>query len=255
MLLFIDTATLAMPARASKAVVGRALVGLADAVGPHLAAVELVFMGGADAGAAVAAIAKSVTQVADRVVGCLADHPPPTPLGCYERIRYRLFLQSPVRIPTWLAILPDAASWPEDQAGRLILCPEPVASAVSQTAIRTRLAQYYWAELWWGSGPPPDKVRRAQAHGLMVAWSVPRKRWPELLGSTAADFESRLGLLLAIHAGAQLVPARRTRYDHWVHLPSAGLDMRRPLEVMTGDGVRGIRRVHDYIWLNGTAGP
>lgn len=247
MLLFVDIATLCRPARPARVELHTGAAALCEVLGPYLGLVQLVLMGGRDEGRGAAQVLRTLPQLSDRVLGSLGDAPPPRALSRYDRIRYWAHVRGSARPPTWLAIRMQAQAWPAEHGTRLIACPVRMPADAARLAVRARLANYYWAELWWGRGPPPDATRRWQAHGLMVAWSVARRRWPRLLGETRAEFERRLDLLLAIHAGARILGEPR-RAEHWIHLPTAALGMRRPIEVIEAEGLDGIRRVHQTIW-------
>lgn len=188
------------------------------------------------------------STAAERVVGNLWDDPPPCPLGRYDHIVYWLTRRHVWRLPSWLSVQRVADTWPEDRASQLLVCPEPLESETTHKMILAALQRHYWIDLWWGEGPAPDPALRRRAHALMVAWSIPRRNWPRILGHSAREFEERLELLLVVHAGAQ----RHVRADkwkpHWVHLPWAALGMRRPIELITSEGLDGVHAVHRHVW-------
>jgi hypothetical protein len=183
-----------------------------------------------------------------QLVGNLWDDVPPAPLPRYEHINYWLTRRHVWRLPSWFAVLPDDHGWPADQQGKLVRVADPPDWAATSQALRARLGRYYWTELWWGDGPPPDAAARWRAHALMVAWSLPRRRWQRVLGQTTPEFEARLDLLLKIHAGAQRYVRAGIWYPHWVHLPRAGLGMHRPIELMEVSGLQGIEHVLAHVW-------
>lgn len=188
-------------------------------------------------------------DAAPRVIGSLWDDPPRCRLTPYEHILYWLTLRHVWRLPSWLALSANADNWPTEQATRLIPVVGSLATPATQQALRAALERYYWADFWWGEAPAPDQESRRRAHALMVAWSVPRRSWPKILGTTASDFKEMLWLLLQVNAVAEWHVRGGRWFPHWVHLPLAALGMRRPIELIQSEGPDGARQVLDYVWL------
>lgn len=187
-------------------------------------------------------------QSPESIVGTLWDAPPPVALGRYDHIMYWLTRRHVWRLPIWLALQSPGIEWPEARRDRVIPIGAALDAEATQQALRAALERYYWADLWWGDGPAPKATSRQLAHSLMVAWSIPRRRWPTFLGNTATEFEQRLELLLDLHAGAERHVRAGAWRPHWVHLPHAALEMRRPIELIADRGVDGLRRVHEFVW-------
>jgi len=222
------------------------------ALGRHLELVEVVLASPTTRASSLAKLRAGLpATLASRITGELWDVPPSSALGRYDHILYWLTRRHVWRLPTWLAVQSAAIEWPEQHQNRRVLVADSIASAATHAALRSALERYYSADLWWGEGVPPDAASRARAHSLMVAWSVPRRRWPEILGRSAREFEERLELLLATHAAAQRHVRAELWLPHWVQLPKAELDMRRPLEVIATEGLEGVRRVLDLVWARG----
>lgn len=182
------------------------------------------------------------------IEGALWDDVPPAALARYDHIIYWLTRRHVWRLPSWLAVQADEDGWPSDHKDALVLVNPGLESAESTRVLRTELERYYWWDLWWGRGPPPDATLLRRAHALMVAWSVARSRWPVVLGTTASEDELRLEPLLTVHAGAQHRVRAGEWFPHWVHLPSAGLQMHRPIELIETQGLDGIRLVLEHVW-------
>lgn len=188
--------------------------------------------------------------LAQRVTANLWDETPPRELSQYDHIRYwlaRRYIPSP---PPWLAIGHDVTDWPLDQRRNLIDCSETIHAARTQEAVRAAFRRYNWSELWWGEGRAPSLELRNQARSLMSMWSVPRAKWPQLLGTRCDDFEARLDLLLTIRAGVRVREDAEKWLPHWVHLPQRELGLRRPIDVMAED-IQGIERVLQFVWQKG----
>lgn len=225
------------------------LHGLLTSLGPYTELVTVVVTSPWTAGRSLMDLrALLAPQRPETIAGTLWDDPPPRVLSRYDHIVYWLTRRHVMRLPTWLALQTDVADWPDERSDRLIHCVEPLDSLATQRALRSRLERYYWADLWWGGEPGPDSPSRWRAHALMVAWSIPRRQWPEILGQTAAEFEQRLDLLLTVHAGAQHHVRAGTWFPHWVHLTRRALGMQRPIELIATNGVAGIQRVLDLVW-------
>lgn len=247
MILFLDAVA---PDRFSPGVdLLKGLDALVASLGPYRDLVEIVV---ASPGAELRSLAELRAgldaDTAPRVVGNLWDEPPPCRLALYEHILYWLTLRHVWRLPSWLALSANAGDWPADRATQLIPLAEPLAGPANQRALRAALERYYWADLWWGEGPAPDPESRRRAHALMVAWSLPRRSWPKILGNTASDFEEMLGILLAVNAAAQRHVRAGHWFPHWVHVPSSALGMRRPTELIESEGLQGARQVLDHVW-------
>lgn len=187
-------------------------------------------------------------DTAPRVIGSLWDDPPRCRLTLYEHILYWLTLRHVWRLPSWLALSASADNWPTERATQLVPIVESLAAPANQRALQAALERYYWADLWWGEEPAPDQESRRRAHALMVAWSIPRRSWPSILGTTASKFEEMLGLLLQVNAVAQWHVRGGRWFPHWVHLPLAALGMRRPIELIQSEGPDGARQVLDHVW-------
>lgn len=226
---------------------------LATALGPYLRLVQVVLMG--DTSGQVMRQrpgAGSASDLVARLIGHLDDEIPPLPLSRYDRIRYWLARRYVFRPPPWCAIQADDVGWPSGSTGRLVLCAPSLADTATQASVRAHLDRYYWMDLWWGGEPAPQTARLRQAHALMVRWSVPRRLWPSLLGTDADEFEQRVDLLLTIHAGTQVLEHAGPKHEHWVHLPSAALEMRRPIEIIASEGVPGLERIRQAVWTPGS---
>jgi hypothetical protein len=231
---------------APNAEVGRALV---DSFGDCLPHIDFVVGAPSATGCTANELrAQLPTAIAARLVGSIWDRPPPRPLGAFELIQYWL-ARAYVRMPAaWLAIGHELQGWPAQERRRLIALSDPIDPRHFRAAVQEVLSRYEWSELWWGSGAAPSIADRRRLQSLMCIWSVPTRHWPVLMGNTRAEFRERLDLLLTIHAGVSLRSATEHWWPHWVQLPQAELDMRRPLKVMMDEGVDGIRRVCDLVW-------
>ncbi|TWI06387.1 hypothetical protein [Aerolutibacter ruishenii] len=249
MLLFVDLDSTGEPGEAGREGASARLRTLLEGLGPYAELVEVVVSSPwARAHRLEDLWAAHGLDLPTQVVGNLWDDVPPLSLSRYEHIIYWLTRRHVWRLPSWLAVLPSEEEWPADQHRRLIQWSDSRDAAATSHALRAQLERYYWADLWWGDGPPPDAAARWRAHALMVAWSLPRRRWPHVLGHTTPEFEVRLDLLLKVHAGAQRYVRAGVWYPHWVHLPRAELGRRRPIELIEASGVQGIEQVLAYVW-------
>lgn len=249
MLLFVDLDSTGGPVEAGREGASARLRTLLEGLGPYAELVEVVLSSPWVHGCGLEDLrAELGLDLPAEIVGNLRDDVPPLTLSRYEHIIYWLTRRHVWRLPSWLAVLPGDGEWPPDQHGRLVTWSDPRDTAATSQALRARLERYYWADLWWGDGPPPDAAARWRAHALMVAWSLPRRRWRHVLGHTTKEFEARLDLLLKVYAGAQRYVRAGRWYPHWVHLPRAELGMRRPIELIESLGVEGIERVLAHVW-------
>lgn len=249
MLLFVDLDSTGEPGEAGPEGASARLRTLLEGLGPYAERVEVVLCSPWARGQQLADLRAALgLESPTEIVGNLWDDVPPLALSRYEHIVYWLTRRHVWRLPSWLAVLPGDGEWPPDQQNRLIPWSDPDDTAATSQALRARLERYYLADLWWGDGPPPDAGSRWRAHALMVAWSLPRRRWQHVLGHTTPEFEARLDLLLKVHAGAQRYVRAGVWYPHWVHLPKAELRMRRPIELIEALGVEGIEQVLAYVW-------
>lgn len=247
MILFLDAASLGRPPPGDDLLEG--LDALVASLGPYRDLVEIVVASPGAEGLSLVELRASLdADTAPRVVGNLWDEPPPCRLTLYEQILYWLTLRHVWRLPSWLALSANVGDWPADRATQLIPIAGSLAAPANHQALRAALERYYWADLWWGEGPAPDPESRRRAHALMVAWSLPRRSWPRILGTTAKDFDEMLGILLAVNAAAQRHVRAGRWFSHWVHLPFAALGMRRPTELIESEGLQGARRVLDHVW-------
>ncbi|MFC0679441.1 hypothetical protein ACFFGH_16515 [Lysobacter korlensis] len=249
MILFVDDGRVRRKARSRNPDAVTELEVLLDSLGPYRDLVEVIVAAPWATGRTLAQLrADLAPHQPDRISGNLWDDPPPCALSRYDHINYWLTRRHVWPLPTWLALAPEPDDWPAERRDRFVGCVGGIGSEGNQRELRARLERYYWADLWWGEGPAPDVALRSQAHALMVAWSIPRRRWPEFLGRTAHELEQRLELLLKVHAAAQRHVGAGVWYAHWVHLPRAALDMRRPVEVIATEGLAGIGRVLKHVW-------
>ena len=177
----------------------------------------------------------------------------PRPLGPCEHEHYWLARTYVARTPSWLALVDDVAPWPEDARRHLVEVAGPLDGPPPRRALVEAIERYDWSELWWGEDPAPALADRRRLASLMCAWSVPRTAWSALMGTTRAVFEERLDLLLTICAGAARRAITEHWRPHWVHLPRAKLGMRRPIELMSAQGLDAMRRVRDLVWVDCSA--
>jgi hypothetical protein len=254
MILFVDTdIPLARADRNRKAAPGR-LDALLEDLGPYREAVQIVLTSPSLKRCPLAQLRTDFSGAgARRIEGALWHDIPPTALGRYDHIIYWLTRRHVWRLPSWLALQPDGEDWPDSRTGLLVLADPARAPAAAAQTLRGALDRHYGCDLWWGSGAAPEDAVLWRARALMVAWSVARSRWPAVLGSTASEVELRLEALLTIHAGAQPRVRAGEWFPHWVHLPQAGLRMRRPIEVFQTPGLEGIRQVVEHVWRPGSA--
>lgn len=242
LLVFLSSDLLVAP----DAELGRAFV---DSFGDCLPHIDFVMAAPSIAGRTINELrAQMPTAIAARVVGSIWDHSPPRPLGGFELIQYwlaRVYVRMP---PAWLAIGDERQEWPEQERRRLIALTDPMHPTHFQAAVQAVLNRYEWSELWWGSGAAPSLADRHRLQSLMCIWCVPKRQWPVLMGDTRETFQERLDLLLTIYAGVLLRSATEHWWPHWVQLPKAELEMRRPMQVMMDEGVYGMRRVCDLVW-------
>lgn len=247
MILFLDAVSLQEPSPGVNPLEG--LDALIASLGPYRDLVEIVVASPSAERLSLAELRVSLdADTALRVVGNLWDEPPPCRLTLYEHILYWLTLRHVWRLPSWLVLSANVGDWPTERATHLIPVVGSLAAPANQRAVRAALERYYWADLWWGEGTAPDPESRRRAHALMVIWSLPRRSWPRILGTTASSFEEMLEILLAVNAAAQRHVRAGHWFPHWVHLPLAALGMRRPIELIESEGLDGARRVLDHVW-------
>lgn len=159
------------------------------------------------------------------IVGTLWDAPPSLALGRYDHIMYWLTRRHVWCLPTWLALQSPDVPWPEERRDRLI-SSGALDAEVTQQALRAALERYYWADLWWGDGPAPKASSRQLARSLMVARSIPRRRWPRLLGRTATEFENGSTCCWTWTQSATCAPARGVPTGYTSRRPRSRCDDR-----------------------------
>lgn len=249
MILFVDTDSPSAGATANRDAAPQRLRSLLAGLGPYAGPVEVVLSSHWTADCSCDELQAAFSGPdAPPVQGMLCEDMPPLSLSRYDHILYWLTRRYVWRLPSWIAVQANAEGWPEDRRGKLVLADTAGHPDKAASALRRKLEGYYWWDRWWGEGPPPQAVIVSRAHALMVAWSVARFRWPTVLGRTAHDVAVRLDLLLTIHAGAQHRVRSGEWFPHWVHLPHAGLQMRRPIELLEQEGPEGAAQVLDHVW-------
>ncbi|WP_460833592.1 hypothetical protein [Lysobacter humi (ex Lee et al. 2017)] len=249
MLLFVDLDRPAEPPEAAREAAPARLRSLLEGLGPYAEQVEVVVSSPWARECPLETLqARLAIAGPAQIAGNLWDDAPPIALAGYEHIVYWLTRRYVWRLPSWLAVLTGVHEWPACQRDTLAACADPQDPGAISQALRARLERYFGADLWWGDGPPPDRAARWRAHALMAAWSLPRRRWPRVLGQTGPDFAARLDVLLKVHAGAQRYVRAGLWYPHWVHLPRAALGMQRPIELIETGGLEGIALVLDHVW-------
>lgn len=249
MILFVDTDSPTATSIANRAAAPQRLHALLATLGRYANRVEVILSAPWTAGCSLRELQAELSPpVARAIGGLLWEDVPPLALGRHDHILYWLTRRYVGRFPAWLAVQANDEAWPEDRRGEVVLADAARYSDQAALALRRKLESYYWWDLWWGEGAPPDAPVLWRAHALMVAWCVARSRWPVVLGRTASEVALRLDFLLTIHAGAQHRVRRGDWFPHWVHLPQAGLEMRRPIELIEQNGEKGIARVLDPVW-------
>ena len=248
MILFVDTDSPTASAAANRDAAPKRLREWLAGLGSYAGLVQVVLSSPWAANCSCDQLQAEFSKNAPPIEGVLWADTPPLSLARYDHILYWLTRRYVWRLPSWLAVQSDDADWPDDRRGKLVLADAAGIPGQAAATLRTRLEGRYWWDLWWGEGPPPDTATLSRAHALMVAWSVARFRWTTVLGRTASDAALRLDLLLTIHAGAQHRVRSGEWFPHWVHLPHAGLQMRRPIELLEIEGQEGITQVLDHVW-------
>lgn len=221
---------------------------LLDTLGNRLAHIDIILSSGPTGERGTHEIRRLLpSALGNRISGTIWEQPPPCALNRYEHIEYWLARTHLPWPPSWLALDRSDHGWPEAKRGHLVHCSSPISDPLIRQSLQNALARYSWPDLWWGAGAPPPVADRRRACAVMAAWSVPRHQWPVIFGTHRECFEQRLDLVLTIYAGAR----RRIAdgwFSHWVHLPARELDGRRPIDVMTENGVDGLERVLAWVW-------
>jgi hypothetical protein len=220
-----------------------------EALGPCLPGVDIVLTSDQARGRSLAELRLALPDLlAERVTGSIWEHVAPKPLTRLGQMSFwlrRTYLRRP---PTWLALESDLSQWPARYLNRVIPCYAPMSSPETRTALTQALARYYWMERWWGEGASPAAEDLRRAHAVMHHWQVRPEFRSRVLGSTREEFEERLELLLTIFAGPNPRPSLNGYSGQWLNFEAPELDCRRPIDVMSEDGVPGIRQVLNYVW-------